>query len=207
MAFIKNNEIKVGDICVTTRILDNFNGYFEIGTEVKVIDIGQRGYDLEDNYGNQMLETGFDSIMKIDSNHEPCSKCYADECCFCPTLNKLIGKTDNSSNKLIGETNNSSNKLSLMSSIIVEKYFNGFIFKPKVAELCAYNPETGIYIVIEDGMCCIDNDENSHWIAFPYKFYDKEEGMKFFLSEYKHPFSEYNEKGEKYEEYVIDFKD
>ena len=63
MAYIKNkNEFEVGDWATTTRKVDSFAGYFEKGTKVKVIGKSYRGYDLEDEHGNIITETGYDSI-------------------------------------------------------------------------------------------------------------------------------------------------
>lgn len=73
----------------------------------------------------------------------------------------------------------------LLSNILAQK-FEGFIFKPKGAELCAYHPITGDYIVIDDGMCY--SEENSFWIYIQYRFYNKVDGLNFFMSKYKHPF-------------------
>ena len=63
MAYVKNkNGFKIGDWATTTKKLDSCAGYFEKGTKVKVIGISYRCYDLEDEYGNRLIETGFDSI-------------------------------------------------------------------------------------------------------------------------------------------------
>lgn len=63
MAYVKyKNEYEVGDWAYTKRKIDTFGGYFEKGTEVKVIGVSERGYDLEDKDGNRIIETGFDSI-------------------------------------------------------------------------------------------------------------------------------------------------
>ena len=63
MAYVKNkNGFEVGDWAITTRKVDSYAGYFEKGTKVKVIGKSYRGYDLEDEYGNRLIETGYDSI-------------------------------------------------------------------------------------------------------------------------------------------------
>lgn len=59
MGFVKYNPIKIGDTVRTTMIHENFAGYFEIGTLVKVINITNRGYDIEDEKGNKILEIGW----------------------------------------------------------------------------------------------------------------------------------------------------
>ena len=62
MAYVKNNKVEVGDWVETTRKVDSCAGYFEKGTKVKITGITYRGYDLEDEYGNRVIETGFDSV-------------------------------------------------------------------------------------------------------------------------------------------------
>lgn len=63
MAYIRNkNGFEIGDFVTTTRKIDSCAGYFEKGTRVKVIGKSYRGYDLEDEYGNKVIETGYDSI-------------------------------------------------------------------------------------------------------------------------------------------------
>lgn len=66
MAYVKNkNGFEIGDWAITTKKVDSCAGYFEKGTKVKVIGKSYRGYDLEDEYGNRVLETGYDSIGRI----------------------------------------------------------------------------------------------------------------------------------------------
>lgn len=63
MAYVKHkNEFNIGDWATTKRDIDSFVGYFEKGTRVKVVGKSDRGYDLEDEEGNRITETGFDSI-------------------------------------------------------------------------------------------------------------------------------------------------
>lgn len=65
MAYTKNEtkgKFRVGDWAVTVRRVESFIGYFEKGTKVKVIGKSMYGYDLEDENGNQITDTGFDSI-------------------------------------------------------------------------------------------------------------------------------------------------
>ncbi len=59
MAFVKYEDVKVGSKVTTTVIHTNFEGYMEVGTEVTVIGISRRGYDIEDAEGNQVLEIGW----------------------------------------------------------------------------------------------------------------------------------------------------
>lgn len=60
MAFVKYNLPQVGDWVITKKIHSNFAGYFEVGTKVKIINITERGYDIEDKNGNQVLEIGWE---------------------------------------------------------------------------------------------------------------------------------------------------
>lgn len=66
MAYIKhNNGFEIGETVVTKRKVDSCAGYFEKGTQVKIVGISERGYDLQDEYGNRVIETGFDSVKKL----------------------------------------------------------------------------------------------------------------------------------------------
>lgn len=65
MAFVKSRSVQVGDWGVTTKTIVALSGYFEPNTKVKVIDISERGYDLEDEFGNQLIETGFNSFKPL----------------------------------------------------------------------------------------------------------------------------------------------
>ena len=64
MAYVKNNVLNVGDEVLTMRKVNSMAGYFEKGTKVKIIGVSERGYDLMDEYGNRVIETGFDSVCK-----------------------------------------------------------------------------------------------------------------------------------------------
>lgn len=67
MAFVKYTDtarrFEVGEWAVTTRKVTSSIGYFEKGTRVRVIGRSSlHGYDLEDEDGNRIYDTGFDSI-------------------------------------------------------------------------------------------------------------------------------------------------
>lgn len=63
MAYVKKqNGFEVGEWATTKRKVASCAGYFEKGTKVKVVGKSYRGYDLEDEYGNRVIETGYDSI-------------------------------------------------------------------------------------------------------------------------------------------------
>ena len=60
MGFVKyKNSYEIGDRTKTTVIHKSFIGYFEIGTEVTIINIGDRGYDIKDDEGNIILDIGW----------------------------------------------------------------------------------------------------------------------------------------------------
>lgn len=67
---VTNNRIVVGTRCVTTRPLRSCALTMYTGTEVVVIGIGDRGYDLQDLLGNKVLETGWDSVKPIPSEED-----------------------------------------------------------------------------------------------------------------------------------------
>lgn len=60
MAWIeRKSNYEVGDKTATTRIIGNFSGYFEVGTEVTIVGISERGYDIQDNEGHKIIECGW----------------------------------------------------------------------------------------------------------------------------------------------------
>lgn len=60
MAFIKNNTNEVGKWVVTTKEHSSFIGTFTVGSRVKIVDIDPiRGYAIEDEHGNRIIEIGW----------------------------------------------------------------------------------------------------------------------------------------------------
>lgn len=60
MAFVRTHkEPEIGDRVKTTKIHKLEYGYFEVGTEVTVVGISERGYDIVDDEGNKMTEIGW----------------------------------------------------------------------------------------------------------------------------------------------------
>lgn len=57
MAFIKNNGEQ--DWIKTTKIHESCSGYFEVGTLVKITGKTERGYNIEDEFGNKINEIGW----------------------------------------------------------------------------------------------------------------------------------------------------
>ena len=64
MAYVKNGY-DIGDKVVTAYQVGSLAGYFEKGTEVRIVGVSERGYDLMDEYGNRVIETGWDSVRKF----------------------------------------------------------------------------------------------------------------------------------------------
>ena len=60
----KKAKFKVGDWVIARRKLKAEAGYFEKGTKVKVVGIGIHGYNLEDEYGNRLIDCGFHSVKR-----------------------------------------------------------------------------------------------------------------------------------------------
>ena len=70
MAYVKfednenNSELKqeydLNQWTKTTRLIECQNGYFEVGTKVKIVQVSDcYGYDIEDEYGNRINECGW----------------------------------------------------------------------------------------------------------------------------------------------------
>ncbi len=61
MAYIKTiNQLEIGTKVVTIIEHKSMGGKFEIGSEVIIIGIDPiRGYSIQDNYGNKMIEIGW----------------------------------------------------------------------------------------------------------------------------------------------------
>ena len=66
MAYVKNNNgLEVGAWVTTSRVVKSCAGYFEKGTKVRIMSVSERGYDLIDEHGNVIIETGFDSVKSL----------------------------------------------------------------------------------------------------------------------------------------------
>jgi len=59
MAFKPVTTIYKGDVVITEKEHSSCSGTFEIGTKVTVIGRTERGYDIEDEFGNKMYEIGW----------------------------------------------------------------------------------------------------------------------------------------------------
>lgn len=60
MGFNKTEKVSIGDWTITTKEHSSLSGMFEVGTKVKVTRLTERGYDIEDEYGNRMCEIGWE---------------------------------------------------------------------------------------------------------------------------------------------------
>jgi len=60
MAYIKKASNKIGTWVITSIFHESCDGYFTIGSKVKIIGVNPiRGYDIEDEEGNRMYEIGW----------------------------------------------------------------------------------------------------------------------------------------------------
>ena len=59
MAYIQNNNYEIGNWVFTTRVHESMTGKFIKGSRVKITDIGERGYSIEDEEGNRVVEIGW----------------------------------------------------------------------------------------------------------------------------------------------------
>lgn len=60
MGYINNNTYEIGDWVLTTRVHESMAGKFTRGSLVKITDIGERGYSIEDEEGNRVVEIGWE---------------------------------------------------------------------------------------------------------------------------------------------------
>ena len=68
MPFVPNRKNRIGDTIILTEDKKTMVGVFISGTEMKVMSRGDdRGYNLQDNEGNNLLEVGWD----LDSFSKP----------------------------------------------------------------------------------------------------------------------------------------
>ncbi len=65
MMFIKNSMVSVGDKVVLLQDITNCAGTFTIGTKMKVIGTGDRGFSLVDSEGNKVIEVPMSGNFKI----------------------------------------------------------------------------------------------------------------------------------------------
>ena len=60
MGYIKNSTNEIGKVVTTTREHSSLLGKFTKGSRVKIVDIDPvRGYAIEDENGNRVIEIGW----------------------------------------------------------------------------------------------------------------------------------------------------
>ena len=57
---VKSSRDMIGKWTKTKKSHSDCNGTFTVGSDVKIIGISERGYDIEDADGNRMIEIGFE---------------------------------------------------------------------------------------------------------------------------------------------------
>ncbi len=65
MPFIKNSESLVGKTVILNKEVKTCGGRFTVGSKVKIIDVGPRGYDIQDDEGNRAVECGFTGFYVV----------------------------------------------------------------------------------------------------------------------------------------------
>lgn len=65
MAFVKYWTPVIGERVITTKKFSSCGGYFEKGSIVTIIGIGERGYDIQDDEGNKIIECGWTGFARI----------------------------------------------------------------------------------------------------------------------------------------------
>jgi hypothetical protein len=78
MTFIKDKTI--GDEIILKKSLGNCCETFKKGTRVKITGKSNKGYDIEDDQGNRIIECGFDIGELV--NH-PDNFCHPSNCKDC----------------------------------------------------------------------------------------------------------------------------
>ena len=68
MPFIPKIPLQVGEIVKTTVDQAALNGTIKTGTLVTIIGISEMGYDIEDCYGNRILECGSSGFERVFPN-------------------------------------------------------------------------------------------------------------------------------------------
>ena len=59
MPYIPVKRDRIGEWVTTKKAHTSCSGTFTIGSKVKIIGVSERGYDIEDEFGNKMREVGF----------------------------------------------------------------------------------------------------------------------------------------------------
>jgi hypothetical protein len=65
MAYIKHG-LEVGDTVILEREVSCMAGTFTKGSKVKIVGSSYRGYNIEDEEGNRIIEVGYDIGRKLN---------------------------------------------------------------------------------------------------------------------------------------------
>ncbi len=71
MAFVRNNCLRLGAKAVTTKRLENTEGYMEPNTPVTIINISEKGYDIADEDNNIIRGCDWKSIKENSVKEKP----------------------------------------------------------------------------------------------------------------------------------------
>jgi hypothetical protein len=66
MAFVKPYKPNIGDKVVLTKSITALSGTMVAGAIVTIVDIDERGYDIVDEDGNQLVNCGWTSFKPYD---------------------------------------------------------------------------------------------------------------------------------------------
>lgn len=59
MSYIPVKRDRIGEWVTTKKTHTSCSGTFTVGSKVKIVGVSERGYDIEDEFGNKMREVGF----------------------------------------------------------------------------------------------------------------------------------------------------
>lgn len=59
MPYIPVKRDRIGEWVTTKETHTSCSGTFTVGSKVKIVGVSERGYDIEDEFGNKMREVGF----------------------------------------------------------------------------------------------------------------------------------------------------
>lgn len=69
--FINNKKVGIGSIVKNNTVIHKKEGYFEINSNLTVTFVGDRGYDVKDENGNEISEAGWDFELVAEFLDEP----------------------------------------------------------------------------------------------------------------------------------------
>jgi uncharacterized Zn ribbon protein len=69
-----NDSFEIGDNVILTKKVKTFSQTFPKGHRMKLIDLGERGWDLEDKDGNKLRETRMSGDFFVKDDHKTITK-------------------------------------------------------------------------------------------------------------------------------------